>query len=95
MPFCYKLIQQMKKGFSHAEHVSVSQISKYVGRKLPQRLGLSTATDKGKLCFLLLRDGSGFIQCVASKVTCPRIFDKIIRLPKESSVIVTGAGDAR
>src|SRR5688572_26786384 len=75
-----------------AEHISVSQISKYVGQEVTLKGWVYNRTDKGKLCFLLLRDGSGFIQCVAFKGDLPEeLFDKIIRLPQESSVIVTGA----
>ena len=75
-----------------AEHVSVSQISKYVGQEVTLKGWVYNRTDKGKLCFLLLRDGSGFIQCVAFKGDLlEELFDKIIRLPQESSVIVTGA----
>ena len=50
-----------------AEHISVSQISKYVGQEVTLKGWVYNRTDKGKLCFLLLRDGSGFMQCVAFK----------------------------
>jgi len=49
-------------------------------------------TDKGKLVFLLVRDGSGFVQCVAFKGDLEEaLFDHLVRLPQESSVIITGA----
>ena len=49
-------------------------------------------TDKGKLVFLLIRDGSGFVQCVAFKGDLePEVFDRVSKLPQESSVIITGA----
>ena len=48
-------------------------------------------TDKGKLVFLLVRDGYGFVQCVAFKGDlAPEVFDQLTRLPQESSVTVTG-----
>jgi asparaginyl-tRNA synthetase len=48
-------------------------------------------TDKGKLCFLLVRDGTGFIQCVAFKGDLDEIlFDRIMHLPQESSVTIQG-----
>ncbi len=41
---------------------------------------------------MLIRDGSGFVQCVAFKGDLdPEVFDKVMRLPQESSVIITGA----
>ncbi|MCI0614684.1 OB-fold nucleic acid binding domain-containing protein, partial [bacterium] len=75
-----------------AEHISVSQISKYVGQEVTIKGWVYNRTDKGKLVFLLIRDGSGFVQCVAFKGDLPEeLFDKIMRLPQESSMIVTGA----
>src|SRR5258706_10206096 len=75
-----------------AEHISVSQISKYVGQEVTIKGWVYNRTDKGKLCFLLVRDGSGFVQCVAFKGDLePEVFDRVSRLPQESSVIITGA----
>jgi asparaginyl-tRNA synthetase len=48
-------------------------------------------TDKGKLCFLLVRDGTGFIQCVAFKGDLDEtLFDRIMHVPQESSVTIHG-----
>ena len=75
-----------------AEQISVSQISKFVGQEVTIKGWVYNRTDKGKLCFLLVRDGSGFIQCVAFKGDLDeKLFDQIIRLPQESSVIITGS----
>src|SRR5258706_10611128 len=74
-----------------AEHISVSQISKYVGQEVTIKGWVYNRTDKGKLVFLLVRDGSGFVQCVAFKGDLePEVFDRVSRLPHESSVIITG-----
>src|SRR5512146_1369805 len=74
-----------------AEQISVSQISKFVGQEVTIQGWVYSRTDKGKLCFLLVRDGTGFVQCVAFKgdMDAER-FDQIMRLPQESSVIITG-----
>src|SRR5574339_1088046 len=75
-----------------AEQISVSQISKYVGQEVTIKGWVYNRTDKGKLCFLLVRDGSGFVQCVAFKGDLdPEVFDRVIRLPQESAVIITGS----
>ena len=64
-----------------AENISVSQISKYVGQEVTIKGWVYNRTDKGKLCFLLVRDGTGFIQCVAFKGDLDeKLFDQIIRL---------------
>src|SRR5262245_52174616 len=74
-----------------AEHISVSQISKYVGQEVTVKGWVYNRTDKGKLCFLLVRDGSGFVQCVTFKGDLePEVFDKVMRLPQESAVSITG-----
>ncbi|KAA0273248.1 MAG: asparagine--tRNA ligase [Chloroflexi bacterium] len=73
-------------------HVSVSKISNYIGQDVVLKGWVYNRTDKGKLVFLLVRDGSGFIQCVAFKNDLqPETFDLITHLPQESSVIITGS----
>lgn len=74
-----------------AEQISVSQISNFIGREVSIKGWVYNRTDKGKLVFLLVRDGSGFIQCVAFKGDLtPEVFEKVMRLPQESSVIISG-----
>lgn len=73
------------------EIIRVDQISKYVGKEIQLQGWVYNRTDKGKLSFLLIRDGSGFVQCVAFKGDLEeKLYDQIIRLPQESSVIITG-----
>lgn len=75
-----------------AEHISVSKISNYIGQDVLLKGWVYNRTDKGKLVFLLVRDGSGFIQCVAFKGDLqPETFDLIAHLPQESSVVITGS----
>jgi asparaginyl-tRNA synthetase len=75
-----------------AEIVRVTELSKHVGQEVTIQGWVYNRTDKGKLVFLLVRDGTGFAQCVAFKGDlAPELFDQIMRLPQESSVIVTGA----
>lgn len=71
--------------------IRVEDIAKYTGQQVTAQGWVYSRTDKGKLVFLLLRDGSGFVQCVAFKDDLPAaIFDQLTRLPQESSVIVSG-----
>jgi asparaginyl-tRNA synthetase len=71
--------------------IRVEDIAKYTGQLVTVQGWVYNRTDKGKLVFLLLRDGSGFVQCVAFKDDLPAaIFDQLTRLPQESSVIVSG-----
>lgn len=74
-----------------AQIIRVEHIAKYIGQDVTIQGWIYNRTDKGKLVFLLVRDGSGFVQCVAFKGDLEDArFDEIVRLPQESSVIITG-----
>jgi asparaginyl-tRNA synthetase len=71
--------------------IRVDQISQYEGQEVTVQGWVYNRTDKGKLVFLLVRDGTGFVQCVAFKGDLDEaVFDQLIRLPQESSVIISG-----
>ena len=71
--------------------IRVDQIDQYGGQEVTIRGWVYNKTHKGKLIFLLIRDGYGFVQCVVFKNDIdPELFEQIIRLQQESSVIVTG-----
>ncbi|MCX7608118.1 MAG: asparagine--tRNA ligase [Anaerolineales bacterium] len=71
--------------------IRVEKIADYVGQQVTVRGWVYNRTDKGKLVFLLVRDGSGFVQCVAFKGDLDEeTFDRLVRIPQESSIIVTG-----
>jgi asparaginyl-tRNA synthetase len=72
--------------------IRVEEISKYTGQDVLVQGWVYNRTDKGKLVFLLVRDGSGFVQCVAFKGDLPEaVFDQLTHLPQESSVIISGS----
>jgi asparaginyl-tRNA synthetase len=72
--------------------IRVEEIAKYTSQQVTVQGWVYSRTDKGKLVFLLVRDGSGFVQCVAFKDDLPEaIFDQLTRLPQESSVIISGS----
>ena len=71
--------------------IQIAKIAEYVGQVVTIRGWAYNRTDKGKLVFLLVRDGSGFAQCVAFKNDLdPQVFDQLVRLPQETSLIITG-----
>jgi len=71
--------------------IRVEEIAKYTGQEVAIQGWVYNRTDKGKLVFLLVRDGSGFVQCVAFKGDLENaVFDQLVRLPQESSVIIRG-----
>jgi asparaginyl-tRNA synthetase len=71
--------------------IRVDQIANFVGQEVMVKGWIYNRTDKGKLVFLLVRDGYGFVQCVAFKNDLsPDVFDQITHLYQETSVFVTG-----
>jgi asparaginyl-tRNA synthetase len=74
-----------------ASIIQVNKIADYIAQEVTIQGWVYNRTDKGKLVFLLVRDGYGFVQCVAFKGDLePEAFDQLTRLPQESSVIITG-----
>lgn len=74
-----------------APRVRISEIAKYEGQTVSIAGWLYNLRRSGKICFPLVRDGSGIIQCVAVKATLPETtFEALKDLTQESSLIVTG-----
>ncbi|HHX63646.1 MAG TPA: asparagine--tRNA ligase [Chloroflexi bacterium] len=74
-----------------AEHVYIRDIANYEGQEITIKGWLYNKRDKGRLQFLLLRDGTGIIQAVAFKKEIdPEAFAAATEVTQESSVIATG-----
>ncbi len=75
-----------------ASVISIRDIGQYEGQEVTLRGWVYNRTDKGKLQFIQLRDGSGITQCVAfKKEMVEPEFEIAGKLTLESSVIVTGS----
>ncbi len=71
--------------------IRVEQIGQYEGQEVTIRGWVYNRTHKGKLVFLLVRDGYGFAQCVGFKNdVSAELFDAMTHIPQESSVVITG-----
>jgi asparaginyl-tRNA synthetase len=69
----------------------VDKIAEFEGQEVTIKGWVYNRTHKGKLVFLLVRDGYGFVQCVAFKKDLDEeTFNEIVYIPQESSVIITG-----
>mgnify|MGYP001165752025 FL=1 len=70
---------------------SVSKVGSYENHQVRLKGWLYNKRSSGKIIFLILRDGTGLIQCVASVNDIGQeAFDKLDRLNQESSLIVEG-----
>jgi asparaginyl-tRNA synthetase len=71
--------------------VYIESIGQHEGQEVTLKGWLYNRRSSGKLHFLLVRDGTGVLQCVVFKPeVTPEEFALADRLPQESAVIVTG-----
>ena len=74
-----------------SEFVQVAELSRHIGGRATVRGWLAQRRSSGKIKFLVLRDGTGRVQCVAGVQDVDAdLFDRLGRLPLESSIVVTG-----
>ncbi len=77
------------------QHVRIEDIGQHEGQEVTIKGWLSNRRSSGKIHFLILRDGSGFIQGVMSKAAVgDEMFKAADHLSQETSVIVTGTARA-
>jgi asparaginyl-tRNA synthetase len=73
------------------EQVLIQDIADCEGREITIKGWLYNKTDKGKLQFLLLRDGTGIVQGVVfRKEVAPEVFETAKAVTQESSLVVSG-----
>ncbi len=74
-----------------ADVIPIENIARHVGQEVTLQGWLYDKTDKGKLSFLQVRDGTGIVQAVVfAKDVTPELFDLSKRISQESSLEVTG-----
>jgi asparaginyl-tRNA synthetase len=73
-------------------HVYIDKIGEYVGQTVTIKGWLHNRRSSGKIHFLVVRDGTGFLQVVMGKNDVPEeVFKAADHLSQETSVIVTGS----
>ena len=78
--------------------VSIADLGQHADRTVTVRGWVATTRSSGKIAFLVLRDGSGLVQCVLSKKEVAEpVWERFQSLTQETSVAVTGVvrADAR
>jgi asparaginyl-tRNA synthetase len=74
-----------------ATTIRVEDIARYVGQEVTIRGWLYAKTDKGRLQFLQVRDGTGIVQAVVfRREVTPQTFESAQAVTQESSLVVTG-----
>ncbi|MGE0443250.1 MAG: asparagine--tRNA ligase [Gemmatimonadales bacterium] len=80
------------------QHTDISALPAHVGAEVTVAGWVLTTRASGKVAFVVLRDGSGYLQCVASKRDVDEpTWEALNGLTQETSVVVTGVvrADAR
>src|SRR5215831_3976084 len=78
-----------------AQQTYIEDIAKHEGQAIRLRGWLHNRRSSGKIHFLTLRDGTGFIQCVMSKQAVgEEMFKQADHLAQESAIIVDGTARA-
>jgi asparaginyl-tRNA synthetase len=76
-------------------HVYIEDIGRHEGEEVTIKGWLHNRRSSGKIHFLILRDGSGFIQAVMSKAAVgDEMFKAADHLSQETSIVVTGVARA-
>ncbi len=71
--------------------VTIADLAGHVGQTVTVRGWVYNWRKQGKLRFIILRDGFGYLQCVAFQPeVSPEVWDKAVALTQESSLVVTG-----
>ena len=74
-----------------AKLIRIEDIAQHEGEEVTLRGWLYNKTDKGRLQFLLVRDGTGIAQCVVfKKGVSEEVFEAALSVSQESSLCVTG-----
>ena len=72
-------------------HAYIEDVGQHIGQEVTIKGWLYNKTDKGKLYFLMIRDGTGIIQAVVFQNNVPSdIFEETGKLTQESSLMATG-----
>src|SRR5438132_12801053 len=72
--------------------IYIEDIAKHDGQTVTLKGWLANRRSSGRIHFLQVRDGSGFIQAVMSKAAVgDELFQRADHLSQESAIVVTGA----
>ncbi len=73
------------------QKIHISELAKYVGQTITLSGWLYNKRSSGKIRFVILRDGTGILQCIVFKGNVSEeIFNLADRLGQESSIEITG-----
>ncbi|MCL4280558.1 MAG: asparagine--tRNA ligase, partial [Ignavibacteriaceae bacterium] len=73
------------------QKVFINKLKDFIGQEVTLHGWLFNKRSSGKIRFVILRDGTGYVQCVYFKGNVSdEIFELADKIGQESSIIVTG-----
>ncbi|MGH7460251.1 MAG: OB-fold nucleic acid binding domain-containing protein, partial [Longimicrobiales bacterium] len=73
------------------EPVDIRDLHHHVGQSAAVRGWVQTTRTHGKVAFVVMRDGSGLLQCViVQKQVSPEVWAAIAGLTQETTILVSG-----
>jgi asparaginyl-tRNA synthetase len=70
---------------------TINKLSEFIGQKVQLSGWVYHSRHSGKVAFIVLRDGTGLCQCVIEKgKVADDVFEQLIRLGQESSLVIAG-----
>src|SRR5690348_16409209 len=71
--------------------IRIAELSGHVGQTVSIRGWVTHVRSQGKVAFIVMRDGSGSLQCVLVKsAVSPAVWERFSQLTVETSIAVTG-----
>jgi len=72
-------------------YVRIAELSAHAGQEVRVRGWVTHLRSSGKVAFVVLRDGTGTLQCVLVKVSlAPEVWERYAQLTQETTIEVTG-----
>src|SRR5512141_3413792 len=72
-------------------YARIAELSTYAGQQVRVRGWVTHLRSSGKVAFIVMRDGSGSLQCVLVKVSLtPEVWERFAQLTQETTIEVTG-----
>ena len=79
-----------------AANIPINELGEHIGETVTVAGWLYNARAGGKILFLIVRDGTGHVQCILEKAdAAASLFDDAKHLPQESAVRVTARSGGR
>ena len=75
---------------SYRSHYSMDVTNKEYGKSITVAGWIEDIRNIGSIAFIILRDRKGTLQVTALKKENPELFEKIVKIPRESVIVVNG-----